>query len=688
MAEDWKDWQCPPAATDESRRIGWLNEAADEGMAWLKSQRGYSDIRKTLAIIAGTDFSGNMPSYRSRVNPNRLKKNIRVIVGALAKLRPTWGYSSDNKAYLKNAEMMNKVTRAWYLESFADLSIKEGLSYAAATNRGWVCPVYRRDMGGTGHGDIRLLTYGSPCVLPVQLPSTGNFQEAYCVTILDELPVYMAHGMYPQFQSRLLPKSSRYWYSDDGVRKAARGNVIQRIFGKNPRTSGAEELTDLLVPMRRAYVIDLTVNTTKQEIPMGEPGSSWAYKVPYVGQDIPVGRDSKSGSITYRKADENDARLYPRRRLLISSDSCITYDGPAFDWHGMFPGVSFSVDAWPWEPLGFSLAHDGYEINEAIKEIARGNMDKIRAQLRPSMAFDTNTVSMKEARAMDPFAPDNRVGFDGSASEGDPFRQILAPEAIKVSPESMAFLQWLEQTLDSQQAVQDAMTLAKLRTVGSMDELEKMLEAQGPIIEDMSRSMEPPMRDLGVMIKYLICQYYTTARVMQWVGADGVTRETFDYDPSSLVPSHSPGEDPDSPSLKSPIERAKVFADNLRFFILPNSLHEMTQMAMKLGLIQLKKSGVMVDSQTIAESWQIANYGTIDGNTVIEKFHREKEMELEMMARMKKISDEVGLTPPGGPPGAAGPGKPNPEGRPPTGQAAPKLESKGGGVRSTISESK
>jgi len=142
-------------------------------------------------------------------------------------------------------------------------------------------------------------------------------------------------------------------------------------------------------------------------------------------------------------------------------------------------------------------------------------------------------------------------------------------------------------------------------------------------------------------------------------------------------------------SAADKITRARTFADNLRFFILPNSLHEMTQMAMKLGLVQLRKAGVKIDSQTIAESWELPNYGQLDGNTIIERYQAEQEMDLEFAARMQIIAGAEGLVPPGTPPGAAAPpAKPNPEGRPPSGQAAPKLVSKNGGERSTITESR
>jgi hypothetical protein len=694
QGDQYHEWQAPPVGSEPAksapRRLAWLNESTEEGQAWIKSQRGFSDIKKALETLSGKDF-GTGPlagEYRSRVNPNPLKRDVREVVGALSKLKPFWGYHSDNTAYAEQAEMMNKVTRAWYLESFADRKVREALQWAAATARGWVRPIYRRAMYGTGKGDIILLTYGSPCVLPNQIPSSNDWQSAYVVHILDEMPIAMAHGMFPYHQAQITPTTSKYWYANDAVRKAAQGNLMQRIFGLGrPRRESA--LSDLLVPIRYSYIIDLAVNRTGAAVPMGEPGASWSYTVPYVGQEIPVSKDPQTGHVLSRKANENDARLYPYRRLMISTDQVIMYDGPAFDWHGMFPAVSFSIDDYPWEQLGFSLVHDGFEMNEAVKKIYRGNMDKIGAQLQPSYAFDENAIARKEAQAFDPFMPNARLGFDGSTSEAPPFHQAMDPESLKVQPESMSMIESLKEEIHSQLAVHDITALAKMRAVGSMDELQKVMEANGPIVEDASRSMEPPMRDLGNMVKYLILQYYNTARVMQYVGPNGVARQVFDYDPAKLVPSHMPGENPSNgASASDVITRARTFADNLRFMITPGSLHELTQMVMKLGLLQMRKAGVMISSQTIAEAFGVANYGVLEGNTEMEKWKSEQEIQLEFAAKLAELKATLpGLNQGGQPPGAAAPGK-APEGRPSTDAAPPKLVSKDSGARSTITTSK
>jgi hypothetical protein len=672
----YREWQVPPAAAVEDRRLKWLNEATEEGQAWIKSQRGHSDWRRALDTIAG-QTDQQVPEYRSKLKTNHLKRNVREIVGTLAKLRPLWGYGSDNKAFLQQAQMMNKVARALYLEQFFDLSIKEALQYAATTCTGWIRPIYRREMGGRGKGGIKLLTYGAPCVLPVQLPTSGDFQQAYAVTLLDEMPIWMAHSMFPTYQDKLRPTAALYWYSPE-IRQSASGNLWKRIFSFGKSNTTVSSLSDLMVPIRYTTVNDLAVNRTDQMIPMGEPGTSWYYEVPHVGQRIPT-RINMDGSAEYREATAEDALLYPNRRMIISSEACIMYDGPAFNWHGRLDLIPITLDRWAWEPMGFSLMRDGYDIQYAIDELWRGVVDKLRAKNDPGMGYDINSVTKREAAQFDPMQPRARIGFDG-AQVDKPFTSPIDPSFYQVGEEEFTGIAKLEETMDKQQAIRDVMALAKARLAG--DDIEKVMEANGPIIEDMSRSMEPSIRELGEQIKYLVLQYMDTSRIMQYIGPDNVAMQTFDYDPNSLVPSHLPGEDPQKPSPTKQIKRAKTTADNLRFLITPNSLHEHAQMWYRLGLVQLKKAGAKISSQTLAEAWNVPNYGTFDGSTEIEKWRSEQEEDLEFAARMKQL----GVSLPGlAPPGAAAPGK-QPEGRPATGQQAPALKQKSDG-RGTITES-
>ena len=144
-------------------------------------------------------------------------------------------------------------------------------------------------------------------------------------------------------------------------------------------------------------------------------------------------------------------------------------------------------------------------------------------------------------------------------------------------------------------------------------------------------------------------------------------------------------------SPTSKLHRARVFADNLRFFITPNSLHELTQMSFKLGLIQLKKAGVGIDSQTLSEAWNVPNYGTIDGATVRDKNKTEQEEALTFAMKMAQLQASIQQATEGGAPSIMAAVDailtPPQEGRPPTGQQGPAMKSKDNGSRTVVTES-
>src|ERR1700743_2885807 len=95
----FSQWQAPAAGGPDDLKMGWLRESLEEGQSWLRSQRGYADYQRALDTISGRgDFRQRSAEYKSKVAPNRLKRNIREVVGVLSKLRPIWGYHSENAA--------------------------------------------------------------------------------------------------------------------------------------------------------------------------------------------------------------------------------------------------------------------------------------------------------------------------------------------------------------------------------------------------------------------------------------------------------------------------------------------------------------------------------------------------------------------------------------------------------------
>lgn len=678
---NYPEWQVPDRDAPEKEKLGWLNAGTEDGQSWHRSQRGYRDYKNAIDIICG--MAGELrPKYRSMVTSHRLKTNIRVSISGLSNIRPLWGYHSEAKAYQKMAGMLNKLNRALYLEGHWGEDVKSVLQWQAATNTGFMRPVYQRGQGGWGRGQIRLLTYGLPSVLPVQMPADGDWQNAYAVHLMDEMPIWMAHAKFPDYQDKLHPTQSKYWYSGD-IRGAARANT-ERQFWNPFRRRKDEQMSDLYIPIRYTTINDLALNLTGKVIGMGEPGSPWFYEVPPY---------DPTGSITGRKTGANEARLYPYRRLMISSEDVMLYDGPSFNWHGELDLIPFTLDRWPFEPTGFSAVHDGFQIQKALDDLDRGIMDRVMAQQDIPLAYNLDAVTKREAEQFDPMQPRGRVGYDGSATD-KPFTTPVPPEIYAVSAESLQMRKELQADLDYIMQSRDIVELGKARALGKgMDQLEALLSANGPIVKDMAASMETSLCKVGNQLMYLELEYLPTARVIQYVGEDGVTPETYDYDPAKLVPSHMPDEKPTGPdeemlpSKYPQMVRARHLAENVKFQLLPHSLHELTQMTHRLMLLQLRQRGLPISAATIMQSCNVADVGIPNGETEQERYYAEMEEDLIHKARvaevMKFLGMEHGLQPPGGGPA----GKPNGKGgRPPSGQQPPKLERKGDG-RPVVSES-
>jgi len=238
--------------------------------------------------------------------------------------------------------------------------------------------------------------------------------------------------------------------------------------------------------------------------------------------------------------------------------------------------------------------------------------------------------------------------------------------------------------LDFQLGTRDVVEMAKARALAkNMDSIEALLKSYGPIVQDIARSMEHSLGRVGRQVGWRILQYMPTARLMQYADLETLAMECWDFDPASIVPSHAKGENPFEDDKVTPrismwtkMQRAKQFAKNIRFFLMPYSIHQITQMTFRLGLMQLRGRGYPISAATVMESWEIPNVGKPSGNTEQERFFAEKEEEIIKMARLQKIMQEMGAEQGLMPPPAGGPKK---TGRPNSDKAPPHQETKSDG---------
>jgi hypothetical protein len=229
----------------------------------------------------------------------------------------------------------------------------------------------------------------------------------------------------------------------------------------------------------------------------------------------------------------------------------------------------------------------------------------------------------------------------------------------------------------------DIQAIAKAKQIPAGDSLEKLMELAGPILTDMSRNMEYSVREIGEQVKSIFFQHYDLPRRVQILGTDGVVEEDFDFKPGDMIPSHTPDEferirsgqmkETESSRL-SQIARARLHQNSFFFHITPNSMHQITQLTKKLLLMQLWRSGFPIDPWTVAEGFDIENYGDpqqlgkiLGAEIPSDKFGRWlafKEFLQKMGAR------ETGHA-----------------GRKPSGQQSPAITQKDSGTRSTVRES-
>lgn len=665
------DWQCPPFQSSPQTRVAWVDEQIEEGEGWLESQNGYRNLGKNLRIFDAI-FDDKT---KSTLVSNGLKYDIRKFVETISDVQEIGSYASDAAQFKSQASLLNKVSNGVYLESFFPGQIRKVLQYATVMCRGYLWPKCKAGNYGFGERKIEFEALGPIDLVPVQIPNTNDVQDAYANTAYTYMPIAEAHGRFPLFQSQLVPVSALSYRSRV---QAKRVDVAEKFRG-GPQ---ARNWGNLYCEIRYTFVRDISVNRTGYELPMGDPGTSWFYKVPSIGQDIFGG--IKNGKPFMRKAKTEDCLIYPYLRLIITSRGISTpmYDGPAFDWHGVMPFVQYDVDDWAWEGMGRSLVEDVGSIETTKRKIERKVDQVITVTLNPPLGYDRNAVQGPKIENFDIFGQDQRAGMDGKPKDT---LQSLLPESVKVEEVHFKFLDYLGNMRKEQLGINDLANLANMKLNLQGDSIDKALEPVGPIAKGIASGMERSNAKVAYMLKFMIPQWYDTKRIIEYTGPDKITQATLDYDPSSLIPGHMPDEyvngdvpmnaDNKSmvPSQYEQVYRARWFAKNIRLILVPNTLLKITAQAEQLKWLQMKKMGAPVSWATTLKKLGVENYGDVPGDTEREKYINEQFEDLKLKAQAAQAMQALGLAPP-----QEGPGQGKGGGRPSSGKKPPKVAQKGG----------
>ena len=556
-------------------------------------------------------------------------------------------YGSDAPQFKAFAEMVNKVCKGIYLESQFPRQVRKALQFGLL-GRGYLWPKCKAAEYGYGERRIVFEPLGILDVVPTQIPSTNDVQDAYANTVYVYMPIAEAHGRFPLFQSSLIPVSAVSYSSRCAARRADYAEKFR--YGDQQRNWG-----NLYCEIRYTFIRDLRINDTKSTMPMGDwglrdgkqvPLTSWSYEVPYVGQDIFGG--VRGGQPFMRPAQIEDCRVYPFLRLIITSPGMTEpmYDGPAYDWHGCMPTVQYDLDDWAWESMGRSIIQDVGSVEETLRKLERKMDSVITTTLNPPMGYDRTNAGGPKVENFDIFEEDVRYGMDGEPKKTF---QSLLPEEVRVIGEHFKFREILKESRKEQLGINDLGNLAAMKFNLSGENIDKALEPIGPIAKGIARGMEAANAKIAYMLKFMIPQWYDTKRIIEYIGPDNITPEVFDFDPASMVPSHMPdehetGDVPTTPSVYPQIERAKRLAKNMRLISVPSTLLKITQQAEILKWMNLKFKGAPISWATTLTKVGIDNYGDVQGTTEREKYINEQLEDLKMKAIAARLAQELGLT--------------------------------------------
>jgi len=670
-------------------KLAWVEEQIREGEGYLEGQDSYKNLAANMRVFdaAFRDKS------KSTLITNQLKYNIRKFCETLAEVREIAGFASDIPSYKKMAEMLTKVSKCVYLESDFPYQILKVLQYATVMGIGYLWPKVRASEYGYGERQLCFDALGLLDVVPVQIPGrTNDIQDAYAITIYDYMPIAEAHGRFPLFQHLFQTVGMRSYKTQ---LQARRQDWNERFrFGDQGRSFG-----NLYTEIRYTFIRDLRINTTGFELPMGDPGTSWFYKVPYVGQDIFAG--IRNGQPYTRPAQVEDCRVYPNLRLMITQSGIERplYDGPAFDWDTKMPVIQYTVDDWAWEPGGRSLVGDVASIETTIRKLERMMDAVVTVTLNPPLGYNMTETGGPKVEHFDIFEQDVRIGVDGKPSET---LQSVLPDSVRVEAVHFKMLEYLRNGQMMQLGLTDLGNLQNMKMNIANDTADKMLESIGPIAKGIAARIEKGNKRVGERMKILIPQWFNVKRIMEYVGPDGIAREVFDYDPDTLVPSHMPDElnkgmFPKEESKYDRLTRAKWFARQIRLVSVPSTLLKITQMQEQLKFLQLKRGQAPISWETVFTKMDIP-----DPKGEIEKNFKEqiemKKQEIMAQIQVAQILKQLGIDPSamgggdegGGGGGKGGGGGQHGGGRPSSGQKGARIKQKGGAggtPRTVVSES-
>lgn len=669
--ERYISWQAPPVEAEGTYKKGWLEELVQNGEKWAQAQEGTKMMQQDIRILLGIDQDNSMKS-------NMLEPNIRTFVETISDLKLIATMGTQAEQFKKYAALQNRVLKHTYWESEFVYNTRRTLQYAmfgSGFTRLW----FGRDKAGWGKAMNRFESLGPFEFFPEQLPQNNDCQGAYAGTTIEAMPIWEAHARFPQFQEWLVPISRYDW------KKYSQSGAVRLDYWDKNRFSESWGWENRYCEIRRHWFRDLRINETRKTFQMGTEGSSWGYTVPSYG-DLLVYTNPFNGMPESRKANEEDALMYPQLRLMITCPTVPVpmYDDTAFDWHGEIPVVQYDVNDYPFAARGYSAVRKVASLERNRRARASEINEVLSVRKDPPTGYDfTAGVSRTQMERLDLLRSQGiRIGL-----KGEPKKSVVSilPEGIAVDGEDWKAQEWYDSAIKSSLGMADVSSMRDLKMNLSDNAFEKFITNLGPMAKGIAMCLWRSNSRLAQMLVRNNAQYYSVNDLMAMVGPEAIDSQTYDSDPTSIVPATLPGEDEQKESRFTKRQRSKWFLERLGVVSTPMQLLDVTEMQEKMLWMFLYNKGAKIPQAEYMEKFGIHNYKSLHEDWKEEQVS-EAMWQLDVQAAVAKKMAKLGIQPQPD----AGPGQGKGGGRPNSGKKPPKESLKGsqsGDVRPVLKTS-
>jgi len=496
---------------DYRQQIGyWLSGAYEEAKFDMNQN---DDIRRGcqyIEYITGKQWPGARPSYRTSPVNNRIWRLVWELVATLTDIRPVFEIKATNPDYDKHANMINKVTRAWWTESNCESSLAMIILYSILCT-GYGKLQWNPELRG-GEGDFEILYLGPTEVLP--LKPTTDLQSSQMVILEQAKPLSWFRRKFPLVGSMVKADMDLSRYS---LPSQAPGHIPQVLFEvlspQMQRMVGRPEKSfQTVFPVaryREFWFKDWTVNASNVPVVMGDPTTNWSYI-----------------------AQPNEL-LYPRGRVICTGGekNYVVYDGPNPYWHGMYPFEALRLNAVPWQFLGVSELRPLIPLQDIINNTLAGILDMIKKAVNPGFLAPKNAFSDAHLNSIDWSMP----GAKGVYSALSPHQPQFVPQP-QLPSFVLQVLLMAAREMDQSSGIAAVDEAVRKNQVPSGDTLDQIKDSKQTPLRLKGKNIEGFLRTLGQQTISNVFQFYSMKRRMFMVGKEALTFEDFDWNPGSVIP--------------------------------------------------------------------------------------------------------------------------------------------------------